>query len=210
MKKLIIFDIDGTLYQAHLVSFPAYKVLAKEMGFKEPSEETIRTFFGETFEFVGDTLGLPKDPAVRSHFERRIEEIEYGFVKEYGALFDGIYEQLKRLYDEGYLLALCSMGVKSYVEGIMDCTGIGTFITAYRFDNGVDKKSKMCADILAEVPNDKAIFVGDRKHDLQAARDNRLDFVGCSYGFAPHEIIEAERIAKTPDELYGKLIEAFA
>lgn len=209
-KRLVIFDIDGTLYRADLVSFPAYRQLAGEIGFPVPSEALMRTFFGETFPVIAGKLGLPEDEAVRARFIRRIEELEYGFVGRYGALFDGIYPQLERLHREGYLLALCSMGLQSYVERLMECTGIGRFITAYKFDDGVHGKSEMCAQLLAELPHDRAIFVGDRRQDGIAARENGLPFVGCTYGFAPEEVADAPVVAERPEVLYDRIVRAFS
>lgn len=208
-KKLVVFDVDGTLYRAELVSFPAYRKLAGEFGFAEPSEELMRTFFGETFQVIAKKLGLPDDPQIQSAFIRRIEQVEYDLVEPCGALFDGVYTQLERLHREGYTLALCSMGLQSYVERVMECTGIGNFISAYRFDDGVHTKSEMCAGLLAELPHQRAIFVGDRAHDRQAAADNGIGFVGCLYGFVPGEVEDASIVARTPDELYERIGEAF-
>lgn len=209
-KRLVIFDVDGTLYRAELVSFPAYRKLAGEFGFAEPSEALMRTFFGENFQVIAEKLGLSDDPEVSAAFLRRIEQVEYDLVKPCGALFDGVYAQLERLYREGYTLALCSMGLQSYVERMMECTGIGRFISAYRVDDGVHTKSEMCAELLAELPHRRAVFVGDRRHDRQAAADNGLGFVGCLYGFVPGEVEDAPVLAAEPGELCEKIEQAFA
>ena len=42
--------------------------------------------------------------------------------------------------------------------------------------------------VLDKIRPDKAVMVGDRHHDMQAARDNGLPFVGCQYGYLPHEV----------------------
>ena len=208
-ERLVIFDVDGTLYRAELISFPAYRQLAGEFGFAEPSEALMRTFFGETFQVIAGKLGLPADPELRAAFVRRIEQVEYDLIEPCGALFDGVYEQLLRLYNEGYTLALCSMGLLSYVERVMECTGIGRLISAYRVDDGAHTKSEMCAGLLSELPHRQAVFVGDRRHDRSAAADNGIGFVGCTYGFVPAEVADAPVTAAEPGERYERILEAF-
>ena len=54
--------------------------------------------------------------------------------------------------------------------------------------------------VLDKIRPDKAVMVGDRHHDMQAARDNGLPFVGCQYGYLPHEVDDAKvRVAKAAD-----------
>lgn len=54
--------------------------------------------------------------------------------------------------------------------------------------------------VLDKIRPDKAVMVGDRHHDMQAARDNGLPFVGCQYGYLPHEVDGADiRVARAED-----------
>ena len=61
-------------------------------------------------------------------------------------------------------------------------------------------KSDTLKIVLDKIRPDKAVMVGDRHHDMQAARDNGLPFVGCQYGYLPHEVDGADiRVARAED-----------
>jgi len=51
-------------------------------------------------------------------------------------------------------------------------------------------------------------MVGDRRHDIEGGRDNGLQTVGVTWGFAPPgEFVEArpDHVVDTPDELLAVL-----
>jgi beta-phosphoglucomutase-like phosphatase (HAD superfamily) len=49
-QKIVIFDLDGTLYQTETVSVAATKHAFKELNLKIPDEKLILKHFGETTE----------------------------------------------------------------------------------------------------------------------------------------------------------------
>lgn len=58
---------------------------------------------------------------------------------------------------------------------------------------------------------DKAILIGDRKHDIEGAHQIGIDVVGCSWGYAdPGELEPADFIISDPAQLESLLIDYFA
>ena len=55
--------------------------------------------------------------------------------------------------------------------------------------------------VMDRIRPDKTVMVGDRHHDMQAARDNGLPFVGCQYWRMPHEVEEADIKVSRPAEI---------
>lgn len=205
MEKLVIFDIDGTLFQALKVSLPAYQILFKEMGRPDPTPEDIAHILGEPISEVVKIFGIEGGKEAEEAFSRRVDELEFACIEKYGELFPGVYSMLEKLKAKGYGIALCSLGVQMYVEGVMEKTGISAFVDTYRFDNGVDGKDIMIKSILDELNPKEAIMVGDRVHDVEAAKANGLQTLGCPYGYASHEVRHLTHTAKQPEDLYEKI-----
>ena len=51
-------------------------------------------------------------------------------------------------------------------------------------------------------------MIGDRKHDVEGARKNGVDFIGVSFGFAPEGEFEQFGVDKVADNHIALLLEA--
>ena len=144
---------------------------------------------------------LPGAPMERfDEFMALTAEAEYRNIDLYHGTFDGVPEMIRQLSDEGYILAVCTNGTNGYVRKIVGALGLAPYFTYLQGAEPGCTKSDTLKMVLDKIRPDKAVMVGDRHHDMQAARDNGLPFVGCQYGYLPHEVDDAKvRVAKAAD-----------
>ncbi len=206
-KKLAIFDIDGTLHKTEVMSTAAYGEVMPRMGLPVPGRETILATFGTTTPEIIRRMGIPSGREEEFVRELRAEELVQ--MRGCGKCYDGALAMLRRLHDEGCLIALCSMCDKGYMETFIDHFGLADIVAAERNETDGDKKSELLRDIMEEIRPDKAVMAGDRVFDIEAARANGIYSIGCLYGYAPEEAKAADAVASTVSELYEKIIAAF-
>ena len=207
--KLVIFDIDGTLLDS--VCFNTYnmnRTLEKRGYDYRVTEEIIRNNLGCTAEaFYKAAL----DKSCYSHWETiRAENRAHvrEAMQEYGHAFPGVEETFKTLYKEGITLVLYSNCSRLYLEGALEVLGIEPYLdyTECVKDNGLEKPD-LIKKILGLYKGLNALIVGDRIHDMEAAKINGLPYVAALYGFGRHEVERATYKVEAISELIPLLIE---
>ncbi len=186
--KLAVFDLDGTLYQTHLTSVPAVNAALEEHGLEKRDPEFIKTLFGETDDRFYALLVEGASDEIRKSLAESTTFHEIRLVKESGVLYDGIVEMLDGLKDDGYKLAVCSNGRKVYVDAVLKSCGIFDRFEIVRGKEEEKEKTHVLSEILEEIDPEYAIFVGDRRHDYEAAAGNGILSIGVSYGYGGREI----------------------
>lgn len=192
--KSIIFDFDGTLHNTIKIYYPAFtsgvKIL-REYGFAKDfdlNEKNVSKFLGEKPNFAYDLISKGSDKnlkeKVMQHVGRKMDE---NMKNGIGELYDDsikILDKLSKNYDlyilsncrESYLdLALKVYGIKKYFN---KCFAAETF--GFIPKDEILKKER-------HYIKEKIIFVGDRHHDMEAARKNNIKSIFCSYGFGSQE-----------------------
>lgn len=188
--KSIIFDFDGTLHNTIKIYYPAFsegvKIL-REHGFAkdfELSEENVSKFLGEKPNFAYDLLAKDADEklkkGVMTHVGKKMDE---NIASGIGELYKGTVKVLEELY-QNYDLYILSNCRESYLENALDVYKIKKYFKNYYAAETFDYIPKD-EIIKKERKNlrEEIIFIGDRHHDMEAARKNNLKCIFCSYGF---------------------------
>ncbi len=209
-KALIIFDVDGTLFQTERVTVPAVQRTFAEHGLPVPDAETIRAFFGKPVEDYEAWLAkqCPPNEAVPLMEETNAREIE--LIGAEGTLYPGTRETLRQLAEMDCVLAVCSNGPSPYVNEFVRAHDLRAFFATVRArDAGGLDKAAMVADILEKISVRPAAVVGDRREDIAAARVNHIFAIAARYGYAlPEEHTGADAVLDHISELPG-IIRAF-
>ncbi|WP_062551979.1 HAD family hydrolase [Peptoniphilus phoceensis] len=188
--KSIIFDFDGTLHNTIKIYYPAFsegvKIL-RENGFAkdfELSEENVSKFLGEKPNFAYDLLAKDADEKLKkdvmTHVGKKMDE---NIASGIGKLYKGTVKVLEELY-QNYDLYILSNCRESYLENALDVYKIKKYFKNYYAAETFDYIPK--DDIIKrERKNlrEEIIFIGDRHHDILAAKNNDLKSIFCSYGF---------------------------
>ncbi len=182
---LLIFDLDGTLYRTESSFIRTMRRVYEDHGVAHPGDEAILAMVGETFDTLLDWL-VPQGFRIgRSELQDEIGRVELEAIRRHGELYDGVPETLRELARRGCALTLCTNGDRRYVDAVMTRGGIGDlFARLSTLEPGGRTKSERVGDLMRENPDRLPIMVGDRYHDVAAARANGCTMVGASYGYA--------------------------
>lgn len=184
-KPLLIFDLDGTLYRTESSFVRTMRVVFAAHRLSYPGDGAILGMVGETFEtflaWLGERGFASGDGALREEIAR----IEMDEIRTHGELYDGVPETLKALAEDGCALVLCTNGDRRYVDAVLRRGGIaGRFERLSTLEPGGRTKAERVGDLAIGFPGRAAMVVGDRYHDLEAARANGCRMIGAAYGYA--------------------------
>ena len=212
MKKYLLFDLDGTLTDPKIGITTCVQYALRHFGIEEPDLDKLEGFIGpplaDSFQqFYGFNEKQAKE-AIQAYRER------FNTVGLYeNEIYPGIPEMLARLKNAGKKLAVASSKPTVYVQKILQHFGIEQYfdvIVGSELDGTRSQKEEVIKEALRQlyqgekIENDKAVMIGDRKFDIQGAKEFGLISVGVSFGYAsPGELeqADADYIADTVAEL---------
>ena len=199
MKKLYIFDLDGTLVDSlYDLADSVNAVLAKH-GWAVHDTEKYRYFVGNgTMKLIERALPEEcRDPEtiakVHAEFAAVYEENLVNKTRPY----DGVEQLVRELKKRGALLAVASNKPDKFSNEIVGTLfGEGTFDKVYGKREGVPTKPdpQIMFDIINELGVDKAdcIHSGDSNVDVATAHNAGIKCIGCTWGFRTEkELLDA-------------------
>lgn len=212
-RRVVVFDYDGTLADTKTgIIATATKVLL-EWGLTEDELTNIGDIIGPPFpEAYEQVFGLSHEDAVE--VTRRYRAIYHNKGVEAWPAFPGVVEMLHELREAGKQLAVASSKTTDLVRrGLADngITGLFDVVCAKERDGETTKVDaiRMALAALEATPDD-AVMVGDRFHDVEAAKDCGVPCVGVLYGKtadrAELEDAGAVAVVEAVDELLGLLL----
>lgn len=191
MKKGIIFDMDGTLWDAA-------EEIAKSWGNAiQTSEITDKVL---TKEDMMKVMGKPMDELMAALFpeltdtdrEKLLKEccqVENDYLRKHGAkLYDGVEEMFATLQKD-YFLAIVSNCQSGYIEAFLEYYGFEKYIDDIQYF-GMNQlpKGENIRLVVERNHLEKAVYVGDIQGDYEASMQAGVDFIHAAYGFG--EIVE--------------------
>lgn len=207
MKKLLIFDLDGTLVDTIADLAAACNYALRQCGFPTHHLSTYKFYVGNG---VGKLIerSLPSEDAspeaisrVRQVFTEYYDEHNIDNSKPY----DGIPELLKHLNDMGIKMAVASNKYQGATEHII--TNLFPYIPWVAIEGqksniNIKPDPSIVFQILSKSPTPKkdVIFVGDSGVDMETAQRACIDSVGVTWGFRP----ESELIANYAGHIIHK------
>ena len=213
MKKLVIFDLDGTLLDTIADLAESTNHALKQLGYPTHNVETIRTFVGN-----GINKLLERALPLQEQTEENVRLMRSHFVPYYDAHnadlsspYPGIVHLLEDLQEKGIMIAVASNKyqeatvklVKHYFPTI-------NFIEILGQREGINVKPdpSIVFDILqkANVNKEEVLYVGDSGVDMQTAINAGVDAVGVTWGFRPRTELEGFQpmgLIDKADELLG-------
>lgn len=195
MKKAIIFDLDGTLWDSSKEVAEAWDQVTS----------SLKTPFRITYQKMEETMGLPMIEIGKRLFSAYVKEEEIPsllirceeYENEYllthkGKLFPKVRETLEKL-SSLYPLYIVSNCQKGYIETFLKSMDLEAYFSSFLcYGDTLAKKSGTIKTLLKRENITKAFYVGDTLGDKEAATEASLPFVFASYGFGEVE----EYIAK--------------
>lgn len=205
-RKLIIFDLDGTLYKTEEVSVPALKEAFSQFNIMV-SKETILNQFGEPTDQIIENLVPEEKSDMKDQVKKAIIEKESEFIPVKATLYDGVEKFLSTLTDHGHKLAICSNGRYDYIERVLETTSIMKYFSSIKSYTEDKSKADRIKELLLEFPVEDAMMVGDRYHDIEAAANAGVKSVGALYGYGGEEAKKADFVIKEPEDLLSIVLD---
>ena len=203
-KKLIIFDMDGTLIDSAPSLAYAINLMLKDLN-KEPlSVNRVREFIGQGSEILVKRA-LVNDVNYQNYNidEDYFKKAHQIFLKHYSnnlnsktTLFKNAKETLEFLKDK-YKLALVTNKPQQFVKDILQHFEIDKYFD-YILGANENIAKKPAPDMLIKTLNDlniepkEAIMVGDSANDITAAKSANIDTIAVTYGYYSGDIKELE------------------
>lgn len=204
--KFLLFDLDGTLTDPKEGITTSVQYALKFFGIEEPDLGKLAPFIGpplkESFmEFYGFD-GAQAQKAVEKYREWFAPKGIFQNV-----VYEGIPQMLKKLKENGKVLAVASSKPQVFVEQILEHFDIREYfsvVVGSAMDGTRVRKEEVVEEALRQLWNPAdpgfglrtpesscTVMVGDRKFDVEGGREHGLVTVGVSFGYAGEGELEA-------------------
>lgn len=191
-NKLVVFDLDGTLNRTELYAVPAHRKTLAEYNIHNVTDEMIIATFGARAQDSIPLLLNNNDETIINEYLKKSAAYEDEFIQEYAGEFDGVSLMLDQLHEKGYQTAVCSNASERYIRMVLNALHIIDKIDFIQPLLPNLTKNDTLKLLLDKVAPNKAVMIGDRIYDKQAAKANKLPFIGCLYGFDASEVADAD------------------
>lgn len=193
MKKLAIFDFDGTIFNSITDVIICFNKALSVNGFPTLTyEEYIEILGGNIDELVSLSLKDKNTPENMELVKNTYDEIYGTSNRENSLPFDGMHEVLLELQKKGILLAINSNrkndSIKKFIGKYypdIDFKAIEGHNPAYPSKPRPCGVKKMLHKL--KVSKDDAIYIGDSSTDIKTAKNAEIDCVIVKWGYGDPE-----------------------
>ena len=189
MKKAILFDLDGTLWDSGETVLPAWNAVLAEANVRPPlTMDELNSFMGLGPQDLADRM-LPTlpTPEERLALFTKCFDAEVVAIRANGAmLYAGVVEMLTKLKMRGYFLAVVSNCKDGYIQAFLDYYKLHDIFTDFESAGATGlTKGENIALVLSRngFSTEDALYVGDTVWDMEATVKAGVDFLHAAYGF---------------------------
>lgn len=209
MKKLVIFDLDGTLLNTIADLGDACNYALRTMGYSEHALATYNYMVGNGVRKLIERAEPDADKATIDRLLELFREYYDEHSTDHTTPYPGIPELLTKLHENGVAIAVASNKYQSAVDRIIPhfFPGIPFVATMGQIeDRPVKPDPSIVFAILNKYPTPKSdvLYVGDSAVDMETARRACVDSVGVTWGFRPVSELRgayADNIVTSPSEI---------
>lgn len=205
MRKGILFDLDGTLWDSSHEVVEAWNAAIRAEGRPEQiTLDDMHSYMGRTMEAIAAMM-FPNDPtAEQIRLLQVCTAAEHGYLMHHApALYSGEREIIAELARE-YTLGIVSNCQDGYIQIYLHHCGFAELFTDIECAGRTGKsKGENIRLVMERQGLDSCIYVGDTQGDADAARLAGIPFFHAAYGFGT--VDRADAVLNDLRELPEKL-----
>lgn len=204
MKKGLIFDMDGTLWDSSANVAKSWTQAVKNMGYDRPdiTKEDIMGVMGLTMEDIADRLFADLNKEKRMELLEACCALENSYLEEHGGELYPKLEETLKILKEKYHLYIVSNCQSGYIEAFLAFYGFGRYFDDIEcYGNNLKSKGENIALLAKRNQLDEAYYIGDIQGDYDATMEAGLKFIHAAYGFGKinASVPELEAFCRLPE-----------
>jgi phosphoglycolate phosphatase len=212
--RAVLLDLDGTLSDSRSGIEACFRHMLVELG-HDPATA------GDLTWAVGPPIAVSVARLLAQYGDARVDQAIAVYRAQYSAVaiydctvYPGVLDMLAALRDAGHVMCIATSKRRDFAERVIDHLGLRAYLrTVYGAEpgGGLDNKDDLLAHVLTHegfAPTD-AVMVGDRVHDIHAARANHVRSIGAAWGYGGRAELEAagaDAIAALPRDAPAVLV----
>lgn len=209
----IFFDLDGTITNTYegitkcfQLALAAYNINVKQEDLLQvigpPLLDSFRNFYGFDKVTAEDAVEI---------YRKRYREVGW----RENSLYNEVLTTLKGLKEQGKKIALATSKPYVFAKQILDDHNISKYFDAIvgaELDGSFGAKYEViqkAIELLGNPNKDEIIMVGDRKYDIEGAKQSGILSLGVKYGFGDDDELEnagADYIVDTEEDMKNFLL----
>lgn len=211
----ILFDVDGTLCDPGKSMIECAKYALSKFDIHETDDANLRRLIGPPLEHAfRDYYGFDETKANQAVTYFR-DMMQREGIQLYEAYPD-IPELLDELKKSGKQLAVVTSKIDHIAKETLTKTGLVQYfnVVSAQQPNVVVDKEKILSKALSELnitDYSTVVMIGDRRHDVEAAKSHNIDSIGVLWGYGDRDELENEgatHIVTDANELRQFLLES--
>ena len=192
MKKLILYDLDGTLADTRRDIIQSVRHALKELNGPQLTDDEIKACVGTGLHALIKQVFRTEDEALAEKGSRLYREHYKQHMLDHTQLYRGAKEFLEYFKDRNQ--AVITNKPNPYSSQILEALGVAHyFIAILAGDKGLPFKPDPAAihHLMGATAATEAevLFVGDSPIDIEAARNAKVEVATLSHGFAPERVL---------------------
>lgn len=187
----VLFDLDGTLTDSAPGIIASLQHALQAEGLAVPADNVLLGAIGPPFEVGLPLLGIPPERvvAIVAHYRERYETV--GLYEN--RLYDGVVEMLDALAAAGMVLGVATAKPEPSARRIVEHFALAdrlAIVAGATYEAERRTKTEVVAHALDGLGLDGGagvVMVGDRDHDVLAARALGLSSIGAAWGYGSRD-----------------------
>ena len=215
MKKVVIFDLDGTIIDTLTDLQKSVNFALSELGYPLRTLEQVRIAIGNGVAKLIER-SIP-DGLLNENYAKCLEIFKNHYrnnYKENTHAYKGMFDTIVNLKKVGYIVTVATNKIIDVSRDLLDSEYPGVFDFIQGDAPGVKKKPdrNMIDNIIKhyQVKPEEVIYVGDTNVDEETALNAGIDYVLVTYGYRTldeiKESCQCKTLLSSPKEIYNYLI----
>lgn len=192
---IILFDLDGTLMDSGEGIMKCAQYALKKMGTDIEDYRTLRAFVGPPLEdSFKDFYGFSHEKAIDAVMAYRERYFDKGIYEQ--KPYQGVKDYLKKIKEQGYKTAIATSKMQKQADWVIKYFKLDNLINnVFARDNKgiIHTKAEVIEHALKTLhvtDRSKVVMIGDRKFDINGAKECGIDSVGVLWGYGDREELQ--------------------